>query len=235
MICKYLFCILISILISGCAVCSPVTNVKAIPITFPDALEINSNIVSTRVKLPNKFNLIIRRCADRRLKYDSSICGAITVRPNVHIRFGSSQAIVTSMTDGKKDIYEMSTIKYSYRCNTKKGERPICDSPTESPTGKPTIILGDSSELTYGSDNEMTEFHARAFEPTLEFVGAKVKCWCAVDAREYTFTIIDQQLLGKPPVNVRLPSIWVDGQEYVLPEFNFSTATEDFCYRPELM
>lgn len=226
-------CILIAIFFTGCASCSPVTNVKATAITTPKEFKTRSNIVGMYVGLPNKFDLIIRRCFNR--QYDSSICGAITVRPNVHIRFSSSQTIVTSAIEDKKDIYEMSSIKYSYRCNTKTGEKPICDSPTESPTNEPTTVVADNSRMLYGSENELTEVHVRSFKPTLEFVGAKVKCWCAVDAREYEFTLIDEQLLNKPPVKAKLPNIWVDGREYALPEINLSTTTEEFCYHPELM
>jgi hypothetical protein len=227
-------CILISLFLTGCASCSPLTNVKATAITSPKEFKIRSDITSMYVGLPNKFDLIIRRC--RSSQYDSSICGAITVKPNVRVRFSNSQTTVTNTSvDGKNDIYEMSSIKYSYHCNTKTGEKPICDSPTESPTGEPTTVLGDSSEVVYGSDNEMREVHARSFKPTLEFVGAKVKCLCAVDAREYEFTLIDEQLLNKPTTRAKLPNIWVDGHEYVLPEINFSTTTEEFCYYPELM
>lgn len=230
---KFYISILISLFLASCATCSPITGVKATAVTIPEELKIRSSIVGMYIGLPNKFDLIIRRCSSR--QYDSSICGAITVRPNVHVRFGSSQTIVTSVIDGKSDNYEMSSIKYSYQCNTKKGEKPVCDSSTESPTGKPTKVLGDSSELVYGSDNEFREVHARSFEPTLEFVGEKVKCWCAVDAREYRFTLIDEQLLNKPALKAKLPNIWVEGREYILPEINFSTTTEEFCYHRELM
>lgn len=227
---KSLFCILIVIFLTGCASCLPVTNVKATATTSPKDFKIRSDIAGMYIGLPNKFDLIIRRCFNR--QYDSSICGAITVRPNVSVRFNSSQTIATSTLDGKKDIYEMSSIKYSYRCNTKRGEKPICDSPTESPTGEPTEILGDSIQMVYGTDNETREVHARSFKPTLEFVGVKVKCWCAVDAREYEFTLIDEQLLNKSPVKAKLPNIWVDGKEYQLPEIQLATTTEEYCHHP---
>ncbi|MFM9836263.1 MAG: hypothetical protein ACKVOA_09180 [Methylophilaceae bacterium] len=230
---KLLLSIFVFLFLSGCTTCSPITGVKATAVTTPKELKVRSSIVGMYLGLPNKFDLIIQRCSSR--QYDSSICGVITLRPNVHVRFGSSQTIVISVIDGKSDIYEMSSIKYSYQCNTKNGEKPVCDSSTESPTGKPTKVLGDSSELVYGSDNEFREVHARSFEPTLEFVGEKVKCWCAIDAREYQFTLIDEQLLNKPAVKAKLPNIWVDGREYVLPEINFSTATEEFCNHYELM
>lgn len=227
---KSLFCILIAIFLTGCASCLPLTNVKATATTSPKDFKIRSDIAGMYIGLPNKFDLIIRRCYKR--QYDSSICGAIRVRPNVRVRFNSSQTLATSTLDGKKDIYEMSSIKYSYICNTKRGEKPICNSPTESPTGEPTEILGDSIQMVYGTDNETREVHARAFKPTLEFVGAKVKCWCAVDSREYQFTLIDEQLLNKPAVKAKLPNIWVDGHEYELPEINLATATEEYCYFP---
>ncbi len=126
----------------------------------------------------------------------------------------------------------MSSIKYSYRCNTKIGEKPICDSPTESPTNEPTTVVADDSRIAYGSENELIEVHVRSFRPTLEFVGTKVKCWCAVDAREYEFTLIDEQLLNKSPIKAKLPNIWVDGHEYELPEINLATATEEYCHYP---
>jgi len=185
------------------------------------------------IALPSKFALIIRNCSGQ---YNSSICASITVEPDVRVRFNSSQIVTTNIGSSKNEVFEISSINYSYRCNTKKDEETICDSPAVSPTGEPTTVLDDSSRMVYGSDNELAELHVRSFKPTLEFVGAKVKCsYCAVHARDYNFTLINEQLLKKPPIKAVLPNVWVDGREYALPEINFSTATEEFCYYPELM
>jgi hypothetical protein len=230
---KFLLCILISLFLTGCASCSPVTNVKATAISSPKEFKIRSNIASMYIELPDKFALIIRNCSGQ---YNSSICASITVEPDVHVRFSSNQIVTSNIENNTKDIYEISSISYSYRCNTKKDKGTICDSPAVSPTSEPTTVVDDSSRMVYGSDNELAELHVRSFKPTLEFVGTKVKCsYCAVHARDYSFTLINTQLLNKPPIKAVLSNIWVDGREFVLPEINFSTATEEFCYYPELM
>ncbi|MGV3582559.1 MAG: hypothetical protein ACO1N8_09650 [Methylophilus sp.] len=229
---KFILCILISLFLTGCASCSAVTNVKATAITSPKDFKINSNIMGLYIELPNKFDLTIRNCSGQ---YNSSICASITVESDVHVRFSSSQIVTKNIESNKKEAFEISSIQYSYLCNTKKGKETICDSSATSPTSEPTTVVADNNRMAYGSDDEIIEQHVRSFKPTLEFVGAKVKCWCAQHARVYNFILINEQLLKKPPIKATLPNIYVDGHEYVLPEINFSTATEEFCYHPELM
>lgn len=216
--------------IAGCANCSPVTLVKATA-EPSHTLKVENNLIITNLKLGGKVVLSLQNCfAERK----SSICASIQAEPGTRVRLSSYEVATWVPLSKTERNYKIKSIEYDYVCEELNGER-VCSSTEESPTESPTVAVKEKHSMVY--QGGLREVHTRAFSPTMEFIGVREKSiglpWRYI--RDYKFILIDDELLNTPPLKAKLPNIWVDGVEYVLPVIDFATVTEEFCRRPELM
>jgi hypothetical protein len=204
--------------------CHPVTVVKATA-ERSEVIKVQNSLAITKLTL-GKATLSIENCFDEKKRI---ICASIQPEPGTHVRLGSNEVYTQELSSQRSQTYQIKSIEYEYRCQELKGKR-VCSSPEESPTGYPAKIVKEEHRMVYQGGLE--EVYKLAFSPETEFVGVVEKSislpWTYV--RDYKFTLIDTELLNTPSIKAKLPNIWVDGIEYVLPEINFSTITDDYCH-----
>jgi hypothetical protein len=225
--------------ITGCATCNQATFMKPTAITETNGIKLELNPYAAYLTLADKVKFTIKSCS---ASGDSKLCASIEAPPNTHIRIDNDVVSTTILATGQLTNYKLGAVLYQYTCLTEfKGKR-TCSSSEESPTGKPITIVSDREETIYALNGALMEWHSRSFPVTHEFIGAVhierstlLRAVSPEKYRSYDFTLIDAPMLNTAPITLKLPKLWVDGQEYILPEFKIATVTEELCFYHELM
>lgn len=225
---KYIYVLLLTIVLNGCATCSKPTFIKATPQGFSKEYKVEKTQLQTFIQVLDKATIIINGC-------DNKLCATIIPAVGTRVRFDKDILSVSQFDWAENKVYKMGPIRYGWTCTKRKDDDKICTMLDLSPTGKTTKVVDDETRII-GNDIMVADFHTRSFDAVQEFTGqAQYKSSLfnkAIPngAIQFHVTLLDEYLLNTPIKIINLPKIWVNDIQYSLPEFKLETVTEEFCY-----
>jgi hypothetical protein len=227
-------------LLDGCAtVCHDARIVQMTPVSLSPGVQVKpTQPFAAMFALEPKVQVTLSPCRDLD-HFHGSICFHVRAEERRRLRLSSAEFLFRR--EGlATSSYRSGPATYTLVCKSSADGSRQCTSSETPPTSEPVAIRIKRSFSYQGNMYEVKEY---SFDPTFEFRGAAARegpsgLRAFIESenwREYTIIVVDGSVLESPPGILHIPSIWIDGAEFRLPDIRLATTTGPVCTVRQVM